>query len=100
MYLIDLFWNDKNHAGPMGSYLSACVHYSMIFGEKCYGNKSRKIWKTNQITKIGPERKLSDKYAKRLQKVADMLTGTKTKRSEFRFGENEDCKISMCTRGC
>ena len=31
---------DKNdhHSRLRGSYLSACVHYNMIFGEKCTGN--------------------------------------------------------------
>ena len=29
------------HSSLRGSYLSACVHYNMIFGEKCTGSESR-----------------------------------------------------------
>ena len=63
---------DDHHSSVKGSYLAACVHYSMIFGEPCSGNSFRKSW-TSQ--KNGKKYKLSDESAEKLQKTADEIVG-------------------------
>ena len=88
---------DDHHASVKGAYLSACVHFSMIFGEKCSGNSFRASWKSKKPGKnYGKMYTLSEESAVKLQGIADEVTGTKTKRNKYRFGANEDCEISYC----
>ena len=87
---------DDHHSSVKGSYLAACVHYSMIFGEPCSGNSFRKSW-TSQ--KNGKKYKLSDESAEKLQKTADEIVGTKDQRMNFVFhSSNDSCEISPCLR--
>ena len=89
---------DDHHSSVKGSYLSACVHFSMIFGEKCSGNTFRASWTSKDPSKKGKKYTLSDESAAKLQGIADEVTGTKTKRNQYRFGANEDCETSYCAR--
>ena len=62
---------DDHHSSNKGSYLAACVHYSMIFGEPCTGNSYQRSWragkdsdKTYTITKAN---------TRKLQETADKI---------------------------
>ena len=88
--------DDDHHSSVKGSYLAACVHYSMIFGEPCTGNSYRKSWTSK---KNGKTYKLSDESAEKLQRTADQIVGTKEQRLGFVFNSNDDsCEISPCAR--
>ena len=86
---------DDHHSSNKGSYLAACVHYSMIFGEPCTGNSYQRSWragkdsdKTYTITKAN---------TRKLQETADKIVGTKDLRMNYVFHKSNDkCQRSAC----
>ena len=90
---------DDHHSSVKGSYLAACIHYRMIFGETCSGNSFRKSWTSKKPGTYGKVYRLSDESAKMLQKTADEIVGTKDQRMNFVFhSSNDSCEISPCLR--
>ena len=86
---------EDHHSSNKGSYLAACVHYSMIFGEPCTGNSYRRSWRAGKDN--GKTYKITDENTKELQETADKIVGTKALRMKYFFHKsNDQCKPSEC----
>ena len=70
-----------HHASISGSYLSACVHFSTLFGEPCTGNSYRRSWRAGKDN--GKTYKITDENTKKLQETADKIVGTKDLRKKY-----------------
>ena len=68
---------DDHQSSVKGSYLAACIHYRMIFGEPYSGNSFRKSWTSKKPGTYWKVYRLSDESAEKLQKTADEIVGTK-----------------------
>ena len=83
---------EDHHSSNKGSYLAACVHYSMIFGEPCTGNPYRRSWRAN-----GKTYTITKDNTRKLQETADKIVGTKALRMNYFFHKsNDQCKPSEC----
>ena len=88
---------EDHHSSNKGSYLAACVHYSMIFGEPCTGNSYRRKWRRRVNDKTFRTYKITDENTKKLQETADKIVGTKDLRMNYFFHKsNDQCKPSEC----
>ena len=88
--------DDDHHSSLRGSFLSALVHYNMIFEEKSLGNTFR----LQDYEHKGKMFNLSETETERLQRIADKVSGTASLRKQYIFEENDNqCMISPCIRG-
>ena len=85
-----------HHSTNRGSYLAACVHYSMIFGESCTGNSYRRHWRRLQDDGTFKEYKISDENTKKLQEAADAVVGSKEQRKNYFFYKRTECQPLVC----
>ena len=74
----ELYRTNDHHASLKGSYLSACVHFSTLFGQPCLGNTY--------------EAGLGFENAEKLQIAADLAV----EKENWNFPANSDCNLKMC----
>ena len=73
-----LYRTNDHHASLQGSYLSACVHFSTLFGQPCLGNT------------YGSS--LDAGIVEGLQIAADLAVD----KADWTYPADSDCKLSMC----
>ena len=67
-----------HHASISGSYLSACVHFSTLFGEPCTGNPFHSL--------------INHEVVERLQAAADFAVA----QGSWVFPGDSTCQMTMC----